>query len=345
MKIFVCGGGTGGHFFSGVALAEEFLKYYPNSQVIFVGTKRGIEGRTTLEDQRMKIFFIHARGLKGKNLLWKIMGLLYFCVGLFESLFLLLKERPRFIFGVGGYASAPTLVVALGLRFIMGWFIGILEQNSRPGLVNRLLARWGASAYCPFGAEHFQLVELPIRKSTKERAERAPKSGWPPRTLFILGGSQGARGLNEKLKSILPELIKTHPELRILHQTGTADENFFVDFYRSRGIQAEVFAFSNDLPKYYERADLILSRAGAMTLFEVMAFRRPAILVPYPFAAEDHQYYNAVSVQNGDWIIREEHLNFEKIRSLMEQSQPAYLSQKGGGGRSWFEIFKAAQLK
>ncbi|MDB5038003.1 MAG: UDP-N-acetylglucosamine--N-acetylmuramyl-(pentapeptide) pyrophosphoryl-undecaprenol [Bacteriovoracaceae bacterium] len=337
-EIFICGGGTGGHFFSGVALAEKFLKFYPDFKVTFVGTKNGIEGRTTLSDPRMSIHFIKAKGLKGKGLVSKFVGIFYMAIGFLESCCLLLSRRPKIILGVGGYASAPTVMAAICLRPIGSWSVGILEQNSTPGLANRLFSYF-TRAFSAFQIPRFQLIDLPLRSHTIQIAEKVKPFSWPPKTIFILGGSQGAKKLNAKWREALPTLLKEFPNLEVIHQTGRDEDAVFKEFYRNLNVKAEVFAFSNEMQKFYEQADLLICRSGAMTVFEVIAFRRPAVFVPFPFATDDHQRKNALSVQKEDWVIGENDLNAARLLQILKSKVASVPMAKSEPRETWQAIF------
>ncbi len=341
MKILICGGGTGGHFFSGVALAEEFLDLNPNAKIVFVGTKNGIEGRTQLSDSRMSLSFISAKGLKGKGISAKILGALYLLLGCIQSFYLLLSKRPQLVMGVGGYASAPTVFMAWLLSPLARWRVAVLDQNSSPGLANKLFAKLGIKAFCAFDVPLFQTVCLPVRKKIRDQALRSRAAVWPPQCLFILGGSQGAHALNQQLKTILPELKSMIPNLRVIHQTGRSDEADLRGFYETQNIEAQVFAFSDQMSQFYDRADLLICRSGAMTIFEVIAFQRPAIFVPFPAAADDHQTKNALAVQQDRWVISEKEISFEKIKSVISSSVPSIPGQKTRPIQTWPEIFKS----
>ncbi len=345
MHLFVCGGGTGGHFFSGLAVAEHFLKLCPQGKVTFLGTPYGIEARVPLTDQRMKLRFIHAKGFKGKSLVNKMKGLLFLIWGVLESFYILIRERPSIVFGVGGYASAPTVVAALLLRPWGKWKINILDQNSSPGLANRFLSKFHVNAYCAFPFKGFQTVDLPIRVSIEEKAQQVREYQWPPQCILLMGGSQGSRGLNQGWKNIFPSVLQTFPKIRIIHQTGTRDYQEFQDFYKNFSVEAQVFEFSNEMPQYYEQADLLICRAGAMSIFEVMAFKRPAIFVPFPFAADDHQKLNALSVQKADWVIPEQDFNWEHIRPLLNSPQPSLPQRQLPAEIDWQSILSLSTTK
>jgi UDP-N-acetylglucosamine--N-acetylmuramyl-(pentapeptide) pyrophosphoryl-undecaprenol N-acetylglucosamine transferase len=323
MNIFICGGGTGGHFFSGVALAEKMLSLYPEARVIFVGTAQGIEARTKLTDPRMHQVFVRSAGLKGKSFKARLSGLLSMARGVLESFGLLLRYRPRWVIGVGGYASAPCLLAALSLRWLFRWRMFLLDQNSVPGATNRLFVRLSVPGFCAFEAPLFRVVDLPLRSDFVRLAKDARPFTWPPKRVLVMGGSQGARGLNDLWLQTWPRLKKEFPELTVTHQTGSADEVRVSEFYRARGEQAAVFAFTQDLPRHLAEADLVVCRAGAMSVFEVMAFERPALFVPFPAAADQHQLKNALAIQNSEWVMEEKAWNVDAIVELMKRRNPA----------------------
>lgn len=341
MKIFICGGGTGGHFFSGVAIAEEYLLRHPNAEVVFVGTKSGIEGRAKLEDSRMQKRFIPAKGFKRRGVLAQMTALFYLLGGLLMSAVFLLQERPQLVVGVGGYASFPTVFVAVLLKLFFGWKILVVDQNSSPGLANKILRLFPVEAYCGFPAKGFQLVNLPVRERFKAAAAAAESFRWPPERVLILGGSQGARGLNQKWRLILPLLKESGLAIRIVHQTGAADEASMREIYQELGFEAEVFAFSDRLHDYFAKADLVICRAGAMTVFEALAFRRPCIFVPFPGAADDHQLHNALSVQPSSWVIPESDFSWARLEPLMRSQQPSLPSRRSDSVTSWDDVLQA----
>lgn len=338
MNIFVCGGGTGGHFFSGVAIAEKFLSRYPEAEVVFVGTIHGIEARTKLDDPRMQTVFIHAKGLKGKGLKQRILGIFSLILGFLQSFYLLIRWRPKMVIGVGGYASAPTVFAAMLLRFLFRWKVWVIDQNSSPGLVNRIFSRMPLMAYCAFEFKGFQLVDLPLRKSFEESARNKRAFDWPPKKILVLGGSQGARGLNERWKMIVPELKKKIPGLKIFHQSGVSARDDLNQFYLEQSVDAEVFSFSDQLYRYYDQADLVVCRSGAMSVFEVMKFGRPAVFVPFPAAADDHQTKNALAVQNSAWVLKESDLDWNHLKALIESPNPAVPFRTEENSTSWDRI-------
>ncbi len=342
--VFICGGGTGGHFFSGVALAEKILDFCPDRKIIFVGTSRGIEARFEPTDSRMSKAFIHARGLKGKSVVHQALGVFSMLRGIFDSFFLLVRERPELVVGVGGYASAPTVFAAFLLRPLLCHRVAVLDQNSSVGLANRLFSRLpGIKALCAFTVPGFHRVSLPVRAAIERAAENARAFSWPPQTVLVMGGSQGARGLNRKwVSEILSPLRRAFPNLKFIHQTGEADFYDVKKAYVEAGIEAEVFTFSSAMQTVYDRADLVVCRSGAMTVFEIIAFFRPCVFIPFPNATDDHQYKNAIAVQKTNWVLREENLNWASFEPLLRSSSPSIPSQSSSISTraEWKEILR-----
>jgi UDP-N-acetylglucosamine--N-acetylmuramyl-(pentapeptide) pyrophosphoryl-undecaprenol N-acetylglucosamine transferase len=289
MRMIVAGGGTGGHLFPGLAVAEH-LQFGQSDDVLFVGSAYGIESRviprTAFPFRALTVRGLRGRGLRGiLQLAWQQP------VAIWNAWRIVGEFGAQITLGVGGYASFPV-VFAAWLRRIPSV---LLEQNARPGLANRVLAHIarrvcttfpGAEAYLP--AEKVVLTGNPVRPFT----QRAPSttSGF---TLLVFGGSQGARHLNEALRGAAPGLAARIAGLQIIHQTGADDLARTQQAYRDAGIDAEVLGFIDDMGAAYARADLVICRAGATTLAELTTLGKASILVPYPFAADDHQRANA----------------------------------------------------
>ncbi len=292
MKILLAGGGTGGHLFPAVALAQRLLETEPDSEVLFVGTERGIEARV-LPELNLPLETIDIAGFVGKG----IGGKLALAPKLFRSMRqsgrILDRFRPDVVLGVGGYASGPVLMAA---RLKKIPFI-IHEQNAWAGLTNRLLSRW-ADRVC---------LSFPETDSAFPRGRtivtgnplRAGMEDCPPipegnPTLLVFGGSRGARAINDTMVETLPLLDSLKGRLRIIHQTGTEDLEAVREGYRKAGwAPASAVPFIRDMAGAYARAHLVLCRAGATTVAELTACGRPSIMIPYPFAAADHQTGNA----------------------------------------------------
>ena len=295
MKILIAGGGTGGHLFPALAVAEAFREKDPGSRIIFVGSRRGMESKV-VDREGYELKTIEAAALKGRGLGGKLTGLMALPKSLGQSWKLLRSVRPDMVLGVGGYASGAVVLTA----WAMGCKTAIHEQNSFPGLSNRILGRFVDRIFISFenSAAHFPrqktvLTGNPVRKRLRQGFPAARQPGRGEFTLFIFGGSQGAHRLNQAMEESLPHFRDLKGKMRIIHQTGDLDYDYVRGFYEREGVAAGVHRFIHDMDQAYGAADLILCRAGATTLFELMAVGKPAILVPYPYAANDHQTLNA----------------------------------------------------
>ena len=285
----VAGGGTGGHLFPGLAVAECVAGPDPGS-VLFVGSAYGIEARV-IPQTRFAFRPVPIRGLRGRG--WRgALQLTAQLPGAIARAWRILGDfRADVVLGVGGYASFPV-VVAAWLRRIPAV---LLEQNAHPGMANRVLARLArrvcttfaeANAYFPAGK--VVLTGNPVRPFPPPAARQ--HTGF---ALLVFGGSQGAHRLNEAMADAAGALRAAIPDLQVLHQTGPADCAALRARYASVGLAADVCEFIDDMGAAYAAADLVVCRAGATTVAELTALGKPAILVPYPFAADDHQRANA----------------------------------------------------
>lgn len=298
LRLLLTGGGTGGHLFPAVATAEQVQTILPESSVLFVGTRRRLD-RDSLARSGFSVKTIHSYGFKGKNLWELAKAMLVLPLSLLESCYHILKFNPHVVMGVGGYVTGPVITAAWLLRRPTL----IHEQNSVPGLANRKLGRL-VNRIClslPQSEKYFSagktvLTGNPVRRTIIE-AGRNKRSGEGRRTLLILGGSQGAQAINEMIVEALRGGIETFSSLRVIHQTGRDDEEMVREAYEEMGIEHQVSAFFTDMAELYRQADLIVSRAGATTLAEIAVVGTPAVLIPYPYAADNHQE------KNGAWYV------------------------------------------
>ncbi|MET0167445.1 MAG: undecaprenyldiphospho-muramoylpentapeptide beta-N-acetylglucosaminyltransferase [Vicinamibacterales bacterium] len=296
LRVVIAGGGTGGHLFPGIAVAREIQSRVPGAQVSFVGTSRGIEARVVpLEGFALDL--IRSSGIKGKSIPARAQGVAMLPLSLFDAWRVLSIRRPQLVIGVGGYSSGPVVLVAAARRIPTM----LLEQNAVPGLTNRLLAPFSRavavsfeSTRVLFGAKAF-LSGNPVRPEFLSPVDRieAEKVANSRVRLLVFGGSQGAHAINMAMMEGAAELVARVPDLRVTHQTGARDLEMVRQAYRKAGLNAEVAAFFDDMPKRLVETDLIVCRAGATTLAEVTATGRAAILVPLPGATDDHQRTNA----------------------------------------------------
>ena len=298
------GGGTGGHLFPGIAVAEAARRRDPRAEVLFVGSERGIESRA-VPASGFPLEALPITPLRGQGACKKIAALGAFAAALFRARAVVAHFAPDAVIGLGGYASAPPVVAArLSRRPIL-----LLEQNARPGLTTRCLARV-ADRVCvsfPETAGHFRagkavITGNPIRWQAGSAADvsgpidasgqSGERRGF---TILVFGGSAGARRLNQAgpaMRAALGDL----PDLRVIHQTGSSAEEEVRQAYAALNAHAEVHAFIADMSTAYSAADLVICRAGATTVAEIAGLGKPAILVPYPYAADDHQRANAQSL-------------------------------------------------
>jgi len=337
--LVVAGGGTGGHFFCGLAFAEKFLAKFPQSEVVFIGVRRGIEGRHRFTDKRMRVEFVYSLGFKNVGPSQKIQALFAFFFGIFKAAAKLIRLRPRIVLGVGGYASGSTMIAAAILKPFLGFKVFLMEQNSVPGITNKVLSKL-VPAYSPFPYPGFKTIELPIRDEVEKLAQEMAPAQWPPKKILILGGSQGATGLNRAWIKILESLKKDFPDLQIVHQTGEGSYQNVRAAYQGFQIPAETFAFSNEIGKYIREADLVISRAGALSIFELICFQRPSLFVPFPAAADNHQFKNADAVQKMSWIVPEAGFNYEALKRVLRDPQPAIPAQKVKPATSWRSLIQ-----
>ena len=294
MKLVIAGGGTGGHIFSGVAVAQALKKIDPSADILFVGTALGLE-KTAVPKAGFNIAFIQVSGLKGHSIKRKLRSLFSLPLAVFHSIHILRKFKADAVLGVGGYASGPTLLAAWVLRIPTA----ICEQNSIPGFTNEILAYFSKQIFGAFEktasffpARKFFLVGNPLRQDlilTPHSRSFSQK----PYTLVVLGGSLGATPLNELLPPTLEILKSKGLLLNVIHQSGRKDADTLLKNYHTRHIQAEVFPFIDNMARVYQKADLLICRAGATTCAEVTALGVPSIMIPFPQAIYDHQTENA----------------------------------------------------
>lgn len=320
VKVVIAGGGTGGHLFPGLAIAEEMVKRSPKADMLFIVGRRKME-LDILTRSGFNQASIHVEGIKGRG--WKkaLMVLLKLPYSFFQSASILKKFSPQLVLGVGGYSAGPVCLAAK----IMGIPTAIHEQNSFPGLTNRLLCRIVDRVFISFeeSREHFPggtlyLTGNPIRGDLLQERDSHVNTN-KKFTILAVGGSQGARSINRALVAAL-EVLKTKERgPQVIHQTGETDHPRVVGEYQERGLEGEIVPFIKDMAEAYHRADIVVSRAGATTVAELAAAGKPSILVPYPYAANRHQETNArmlVEVGGAEMML-EETLSGEGLAELL----------------------------
>jgi UDP-N-acetylglucosamine--N-acetylmuramyl-(pentapeptide) pyrophosphoryl-undecaprenol N-acetylglucosamine transferase len=297
MRVIIAGGGTGGHLYPGIAIAEEVTSR-PGGEVLFVGTARGLEAKL-VPSAGYRLELLEVSGIKRTGVRGLVRGLMRLPKAFFGSRAILRRFRPDLVFGVGGYASGPTVLTAA----LSGYATAILEQNSRPGFTNRLLGRFVRRVFVAFeeSRKYFSAAKTtlsgnPVRRrflDGRTTGATAPAT----KTLLIVGGSQGARAVNELVCAMVPILARGGPLPRIVHQTGPSDFDRTRERYAAGGVEpafaVDIRAYIDDMPGELAKASLVIGRAGALTLAELAIVGCPAILIPLPTAADDHQTSNA----------------------------------------------------
>lgn len=299
MRMIVTGGGTGGHLFPGIAVAEEMLRRFPQGKVLFVSTDRAIDNKT-LADRAFEKKAIACLPLKGKSLVGSVKSLAQLPISLWQALRLVRAFKPQLVLGVGGYVTGPVVLAAR----LLGVKTCIHEQNSIPGMANRMLGKIVDQVYISIpGSEDFfprgkaVLTGNPVRAELLQEADRG-KDQVASKTVLVLGGSQGAHRINSLMVEAFAQ-GQSDDSVQIRHQTGNRDEDWVRKAYAAAGVTAQVSSFISDMAAAYRDADLIVSRAGATTLAELAVLGRPAILIPFPYAADDHQTTNAAFLVAG----------------------------------------------
>jgi UDP-N-acetylglucosamine--N-acetylmuramyl-(pentapeptide) pyrophosphoryl-undecaprenol N-acetylglucosamine transferase len=296
MRVMIAGGGTGGHVIPALAIAQELRARY-RAEVLFVGTPRGIEKRL-VPAAGFDLRLIEIGALNRVDLSTRLKTMLDLPRAMLASAKLIREFRPDVAIGVGGYASGPAMLMAWVLRVPTIAF----EPNVVPGFANRLVARTVKAAAVQFEKtcgyfRNCRVTGVPVRRDFFNVPPR-PKDATP--TLLVFGGSQGAHALNQAVLEALPQLAAVVPGLCIIHQTGEKDYVEAQAAYLKHRVAAEVSAFIDDMPGAFARADLVLCRSGASTVAEITAAGKPAIFIPLPTAADDHQRHNAEMLAAGD---------------------------------------------
>jgi UDP-N-acetylglucosamine--N-acetylmuramyl-(pentapeptide) pyrophosphoryl-undecaprenol N-acetylglucosamine transferase len=291
ISLLIAGGGTGGHLYPGIAVARELLSRQPGAQVTFVGTAAGIESRV-IPREKLTLDTIRSAGLKGKSIAALLRGVMLLPLSAWDAWRVIGRRRPSVVIGVGGYSSGPVVALAA----LRGVPTLLMEQNATPGLTNRLLARLVRAAavtydesLATFGSKAF-VAGNPVRPEFF--GVPAPTSAGASRVL-VFGGSQGAHAINVAMVEAAPALAGATPAVQVTHQTGERDLAMVREGYAAAGLTARVEPFLYDMDREMAAADVIVCRAGATTLAELMAAGRAAILIPLPTATDDHQRKNA----------------------------------------------------
>ncbi|HEY2497345.1 MAG TPA: undecaprenyldiphospho-muramoylpentapeptide beta-N-acetylglucosaminyltransferase [Candidatus Angelobacter sp.] len=295
MRVLIAGGGTGGHVIPALAIARELKGRY-NAEVLFVGTARGMENRL-VPQAGFGLMRVKVGALKNVNMVTRMRTLLDLPRAVVDARKIIKVFNPDVVVGVGGYASGPAMAAAVLMHVPTLAF----EPNYVPGFANKIVGHRVSAAAVHFEQtqkyfRNAQVVGVPVRAEFFRVPAAGP--GHPP-TLLVFGGSQGAQAINQAMVAAAPAVLRQIPRLQLIHQTGEREYNGIQAAYERAGVKAEVSAFIDDMPAAFARADLLLCRSGASTVAEITAAGKPAIFVPFPRAADDHQRRNAEAIAQG----------------------------------------------
>jgi UDP-N-acetylglucosamine--N-acetylmuramyl-(pentapeptide) pyrophosphoryl-undecaprenol N-acetylglucosamine transferase len=297
MKVLIAAGGTGGHIYPGIAVAKEIVRRDAASEILFVGTARGLETKI-VPDSGFQLSLINSAGLKSVGFAGKLKGMMILPKSFMEARQVLREFSPDVVVGAGGYVSGPVLMMASFMRIPTL----VMDSNALPGFTNRQLARFVDKAALTFEEALPYFGKKGVVTGNPVRSEffdiEAPESNGSV-TLLIFGGSQGARAINNAMIEALPKLQSSQGRLNITHQTGEADYERIREAYKHAGWEkADVRPYISDMVSEFAKSDLIICRAGATTCAELAAAGKASIMVPLPTAADDHQRKNAEAMQN-----------------------------------------------
>jgi UDP-N-acetylglucosamine--N-acetylmuramyl-(pentapeptide) pyrophosphoryl-undecaprenol N-acetylglucosamine transferase len=302
LRIAFAGGGTGGHLFPGIAIAQEFQHRNAATRIIFVSTGNPLE-RSVLAKAGFELDCITAAGIKGRGIWNQLKSTAKIPIGILESMRIIKKFGPDLAIGLGSYSAGPVIIGAWLQRIPTV----VHEQNILPGITNRILSRFAERLYISFENTGSPLQSKkalwtgnPVRRellADVNRSQNGEKKAGGNRlfTILIIGGSQGAHRINMAVIEALPDL-KEKEHLHFIHQTGAADVETVGEAYRRHQIACTVQPFFDNMAELYSQTDLLICRAGATTVAEITALGKAVIFIPFPYAADDHQVLNARSL-------------------------------------------------
>ena len=308
MSIVMTGGGTGGHLTIIKAVKEELT----DEELIYIGSTKGQDRAWFGEDKQFNsTYFLNTQGVVNQGLLGKFKSAYMLIRATMKAKNILKEVDAKVVFCVGGFSAAPTSFAAK----LLGIPLVIHEQNAAIGSLNKLL-RSSSKAFISSYEEQSPIKAYPIKREYFEKSRIREKI----ETVMFLGGSQGAKAINELALKLAPVLKEK--SIKIIHQAGEKNIEEVEKAYSLLGIEAEVFGFTREISDYMREADFAIARSGASTLWELSAMACPALYIPYPYAAGDHQYYNAKFLvdQGVAWIMRESELNEERVLSLLDEN-------------------------
>ena len=305
MSIVMTGGGTGGH----LAIIKAVKEHLRDEELIYIGSTKGQDKQWFEHDDDFSHkYFFETRGVVNQGGLGKVKSLFMMFKATFQAIKLLKKHQAKVVFSVGGFSSAATAFAAKILRIPLV----IHEQNAALGSLNKILKPYAAEFISSY-LEESPIKAYPIKQIFFENARIRHEV----KTIIFLGGSQGAKAINTLALEMAAELQEKG--IKIIHQAGEKNLDDIKVAYDDLGIKAEVFGFTTKLAEYMKEADIAIARAGASTLWELSATALPTLFIPYPYAASDHQYYNAQFLVEKDlaWLMREEDIDKEKVLALL----------------------------
>jgi len=308
MSIVMTGGGTGGH----LAIIKAVKEHLKEEELVYIGSTKGQDKQWFEHDEDFKEkYFFETRGVVNQGALGKVKSLWMMARATMHAVKILRKHKAKVVFSVGGFSAASTAFAAKILRIPLV----IHEQNAALGSLNRLLKPY-AAAFISSYLEESPIKAYPIKQIFFENARIRDSV----HTVIFLGGSQGAKAINTLALQIAPELKKRG--IRIIHQAGQKNIDEVQKAYDELGIEAEVFGFTDKLAEYMNEADLAIARSGASTLWELSATALPALYIPYPHAASDHQFHNAQFLVEKElaWIMREEEIDRDRVMALLDEN-------------------------
>jgi UDP-N-acetylglucosamine--N-acetylmuramyl-(pentapeptide) pyrophosphoryl-undecaprenol N-acetylglucosamine transferase len=324
LKVIFAGGGTGGHLMAGLSIAQEISSRFPGAHIIFFGTNKKGEseyiGKSGYE-------FKQIEACKLTSFIRLPLFIFVSLIGIIHSMINIVRIKPDIIVGLGGYGSALPVVAA----YVVGVPIVLIEQNVIPGRANLIMSRWADAILCHWEstknrfkkAGSISVTGIPIRNGIVRNETEVVKNPFglasQGKTLLVMGGSQGAQAINKVLLQSIPKLKALIPGLQIIHLTGKEGYKEAKDTYDNLGISSFVSEFSSEIGIAYRLADLVICRAGANTIAEISAVGIPAILIPYPYATDNHQYWNAYELARigGAVIIKQDELKPERLTELV----------------------------
>jgi len=310
-NIILAAGGTGGHLFPAVAIADAIREISPESRFLFIASGKDLE-KKIIDSAGYSMETISISGIAGLGIFTKIKAASKIPEAVFKSASILKGFEADAVIGMGSYTAGPVLIAAK----MLGIPTAIHEQNRHPGITNRIMSRYAGRVYSSFegtfqpeNPEKQRYLGNPVRSDIVEFSAHGQNYGFKNQGSFkilVLGGSQGARSINKTVTALLP-LLGSSENIEFIHQTGTNDFEEVKTAYEKNGMKANVQTFFRDMAKVYAEADLLICRAGASTVAEIAVMGKPAIFIPFPAAAGGHQSQNAQALENaGAAIIIEE---------------------------------------